>query len=190
MFKPRKYQEDLSDQGAMILWEYNIFMLVAQMRIGKTIIGLMTAEKFGATNVLFVTRKKAISSIQNDYKLLNPDFELTVINYESVHKVPMIDFDVVVADEFHNCIVPGSVVSGKRIEDIQEGDEIDSYNELSQTIEKKKVVKKFTNEISEDLIKIKANGKEIICTRSHRIFTKRGWVDAGSVRDGDELLMV
>src|SRR5690606_3042680 len=61
---------------------------------------------------------KAISSIQNDYNLLNPDFELTVINYESVHKVPMIDFDVVVADEFHNCSAfPKPSLRAKRLKE-------------------------------------------------------------------------
>jgi hypothetical protein len=49
---------------------------------------------------LFVTKKKAIPSIEKDYKAGGFKYNLTVINYESVHKVKS-DFDVVICDECH-----------------------------------------------------------------------------------------
>jgi len=71
-----------------------------QVRIGKTITSFEIAKNFGAKNVLFLTKKKAISSIENDYKSFKYDFDLTVINDESIHKVDG-DFDLVVHDEHH-----------------------------------------------------------------------------------------
>ena len=49
---------------------------------------------------MFVTKKKAISSIQNDYNKLKPDFDITIINYESLHKVEG-KFECIVLDESH-----------------------------------------------------------------------------------------
>jgi hypothetical protein len=52
-------------------------------------------------NVLFITKKKAISSIQKDYELLNPSYSIQVINYESLHKVEPKGWDAIVCDEAH-----------------------------------------------------------------------------------------
>ena len=76
-----------------------------EVRTGKTLTSMGIAEELGCKNVLFVTKKKAISSIEHDYKLLNPSFEITVINYESLHKVksrPSNRFDYLVIDEAHS----------------------------------------------------------------------------------------
>ena len=59
-----------------------------------------TAQELGISNMLFVTKKKAISSIEDDYKKLKPQYNLTCINYESLHKVEG-NFDLVVLDEAH-----------------------------------------------------------------------------------------
>ena len=39
----------------------------------ETLTSLNAANIYGAKKVLFVTKKKAISSILNDYKLINPE---------------------------------------------------------------------------------------------------------------------
>ena len=59
-----------------------------------------TADKLGVDTMLFVTKKKAISSIQNDYNKFKPDFNITIINYESLHKVEG-KFECIVLDESH-----------------------------------------------------------------------------------------
>jgi hypothetical protein len=64
---------------------------------------LETCKLFGAKKVLFITKIKAFSSIENDYwnfKYLG-DFDLTIINKESIHKIETNDFDVIVCDEAH-----------------------------------------------------------------------------------------
>tara|TARA_B100001939_G_scaffold247712_1_gene214783 strand:+ start:858 stop:2003 length:1146 start_codon:yes stop_codon:yes gene_type:complete len=71
-----------------------------QVRTGKTLTALGTADKLGVDTMLFVTKKKAISSIQNDYNKLKPDFDITIINYESLHKVEG-KFECMVLDESH-----------------------------------------------------------------------------------------
>lgn len=101
MFKPRDYQEELSKKGVEILNKYKIVYFACQVRTGKTFISLMTAEKYGAKNVIFLTKKRAIPSIESDYKDLNPSFKLTVINNESLHTIPDNDFDLLISDEHH-----------------------------------------------------------------------------------------
>lgn len=101
MFNPRPYQTELSSQASDILQRLNIVYLQMEVRTGKTITALMTAEKYGSKNVLFLTKKRAIPSIENDYNLLKPDFKLTVINNESLHKIDKSDFDLLISDEHH-----------------------------------------------------------------------------------------
>lgn len=186
----RDYQKQIATEGVEILKKHKILILAMQVRTGKTITALEVARQYGARKVLFVTKKKAIRSIESDWELFDPGFELTVINYESLHRIKNKGFDLVIADESHCCFIPGTMVGGTPIEKLKRGDMVESYNERTHGIERRKVLNVFKNEITEDLIKIKANGKEVICTRSHQIYTKRGWVDAGSIRIGDEVLMV
>jgi len=101
MFKLRDYQIELSIKANAILSKYNIVYLLFEVRTGKTLTSLNTAELYGATNVLFITKKKAISSIEHDYNLLKPSYKLTVINNESLHKVNPKGFDLLISDEHH-----------------------------------------------------------------------------------------
>ncbi len=74
-----------------------------EVRTGKTLTSLGVSELLPIKNLLFITKKKAISSIQDDYDALNPDYTMTVINYESLHKVNPKGWDMVILDEAH-CI--------------------------------------------------------------------------------------
>lgn len=98
----RDYQKDLSTKCMEILTKYGIVYLSAEVRTGKTLTALETMAKIGATNVLFLTKKKAIESIQKDYDNFgySSKFEMTVINDESMHKVSGL-FTHVIHDEHH-----------------------------------------------------------------------------------------
>jgi len=110
----RDYQVTAIDQGTEILMKYHLLYLAFQTRTGKTLIALNIAKGF--TNVLFVTKKKAIDSINHDYILGRFSYHLTVINYESVHKVNGI-FDLIILDEAHSL---GSFPKPcKRVKDLQ-----------------------------------------------------------------------
>ena len=96
----RDYQIELSAKGSIILKDFNIVYLAFEVRTGKTATALEIANLGGYKNVLFLTKKKAISSIENDYKDFGYKFNLTVINDESMHMVKG-DFDLVIHDEHH-----------------------------------------------------------------------------------------
>jgi len=98
----REYQIELSERGVKILRSKNIVYLAMEVRTGKTLTALNTAKLYGAKRVLFLTKKKAISSILDDYNNFkyNESFELKVINDESINKV-IGKFDLVIHDEHH-----------------------------------------------------------------------------------------
>ncbi len=106
----RDYQDNISTEAAKLLQWTNIVYLSMEVRTGKTLTALATAQKFGAASVLFLTRKKAISSIkqqdpddpEGDYDKLSPDFKFICINYERIHSLsPDYVFDLVICDEAH-----------------------------------------------------------------------------------------
>ena len=98
--KFRKYQKEIIDKAFDVLVKYGFVYLSMQVRTGKTLTAMGTAEKLGVDTMLFVTKKKAISSIQNDYNKFKPDFDITIINYESLHKIEG-KFECIVLDESH-----------------------------------------------------------------------------------------
>jgi SNF2 family DNA or RNA helicase len=98
--KFRKYQSEIIDKAFDVLVKYGFVYLSMQVRTGKTLTAMGTAQKLGVDNMLFVTKKKAISSIEDDYKLLNPKFHINVVNYESLHKVAG-KYECIVLDEAH-----------------------------------------------------------------------------------------
>jgi hypothetical protein len=101
MYKLRDYQQDLSDKAAAILTNKKLVYLCIEVRVGKSLIALETCRKFGADRVLFITKIKAFSSIQSDYKNFGFDFHLDIINKESIHKIESNNYDVVIYDEAH-----------------------------------------------------------------------------------------
>jgi hypothetical protein len=94
----RDYQEDISTRAAAILREYGLVYLAMWMRTGKSITALATADKYGAKKVLFVTKKKAISSVEKDDEKYDPPYELTTINYEQLHNIIGV-YDLFILDE-------------------------------------------------------------------------------------------
>lgn len=100
--KFRDYQIDIISRGTNILEQSGFLYLAMEVRTGKTLTSLGIAENIFSLNVLFLTKKKAISSIQKDYELLNPPYHLTVTNYESLHKIPDTKWDLIICDEAHS----------------------------------------------------------------------------------------
>jgi hypothetical protein len=101
MIKYREYQKEIISDGVGIIKQHRFLYLAMEVRTGKTLTSLGICDKIEAKKVLFITKKKAISSIQSDYDLLLPQFDLEVINYESLHKVRQTGWDVVICDEAH-----------------------------------------------------------------------------------------
>jgi hypothetical protein len=99
--KLRDYQEDIASKGATVLASRGMLYLSMEVRTGKTLTSLSICDRVKADNVLFLTKKKAMSSIAGDCDMLCPSFVLFIMNYESIHKLPDVKWDVIVCDEAH-----------------------------------------------------------------------------------------
>jgi len=93
----RDYQIDIMEKGVECLRRHRFLYLAMEVRTGKTLTSLGICDKVGVKRVLFVTKKKAISSIEQDYIMLGPGFEIDVINYESLHTIDN-KWDVVILE--------------------------------------------------------------------------------------------
>jgi hypothetical protein len=96
----RGYQIDIAQRAADRLRQLKIVYISAEVRTGKTLMALETAKLIGAKSVLFLTKKKAIGSIQSDYSKAGYSYNLTVINNESIHLING-QFDLIISDEHH-----------------------------------------------------------------------------------------
>ena len=187
----RDYQSKGAEDGVKILRSLGIVYFSWSVRTGKSATALETCRLFGAKSVLFLTKKKAISSIQADYDEFGfaEHFSIVIVNDESMHKIEG-DFDIIVHDEHHRCFLGSTKIDGVPIMNTNLGDIKKSFNFDTGEYEYKAVKNIFKNTLSENLVKIKCDGKEIVCTESHEIFTKRGWVKAKHLRPTDELHVV
>ncbi len=192
MLQLRDYQIDIANKAFEILKRTGIVYLVCEVRVGKSVMSLETCMLYGAKKVLFLTKLKAIKGIEKDYKDFGYEnsFEIQIINNESLHKITDNDFDLVISDEHHRCLIGETLVNNTKIKNIKIGDFQNSYNFALNKYEKRKVLKVHKNKLNENLIKIKCNGKEIICTENHEIFTQRGWIRAKDIKLTDSLQVV
>jgi len=103
MVEFRDYQTKIIHKGVNVIRKSRFLYLAMEVRTGKTLTSLGIASRLDVYNVLFVTKKKAISNIEGDYKLLGPNYTLKVINYESLHKIaPEEVYDLIILDEAHS----------------------------------------------------------------------------------------
>lgn len=99
--KIRPHQQQKAKELLKVLNKYSCAYLAGEVRSGKTITVLETARLFKAKDVLFITKKKAIDSIQSDFGLIGFDYQITIVNYESLHKLERFNFDLIIYDESH-----------------------------------------------------------------------------------------
>lgn len=97
----RPYQNDIANKAVEILKDFGLCYLSMECRTGKTLTAFLTADRFGAKSVLFITKIKAMPSVKSDYALLKPSYSLEVVNYESVHKCSG-EYDFIICDEAHS----------------------------------------------------------------------------------------
>lgn len=99
----RDYQSEIAEKATKILKEWGIVYLSMEVRTGKTLTALQIAYLMDAKNVLFVTKKKAISSIEQDFVDMDFKYKLRVTNYEQLVNIdPDDDYDLIVVDEAHS----------------------------------------------------------------------------------------
>jgi len=97
----RPYQIEISTRAAEHLDKNKFVYLSMEVRCGKTLTALNCLDHFILDKVLFITKKKAISSIESDWKALLPSYNLLVTNYDQLHNIKE-KFDAIVIDEAHS----------------------------------------------------------------------------------------
>jgi Holliday junction resolvase-like predicted endonuclease len=97
----REYQIKLSNEATEILKRKKLVALFMEVRTGKTLTALQVCKNVNANRVLFITKKKAFSSIEKDYENFKFKYDITIVNRESLHVIESNDFDVVIIDEVH-----------------------------------------------------------------------------------------
>lgn len=77
----------------------------------------------------------------------------------------------------------------KKIQDIGVGDVVQSYNEITNQFELRKVIQTHKRPYSGKLITIELeDGNVIKCTPNHKIYTtNRGWITADSISENDDI---
>ena len=102
MLNLRDYQLRIANEGTEILKQKGFLYLSLECRVGKTAISLEISKLYGASKVLFITKIKAMGSIKRDYNDFGHNFDITIINKESIHKITDNDFDLIICDEAHS----------------------------------------------------------------------------------------
>ena len=116
--KYRDYQIEIIKKATAVVFKSKFVYLSMQVRTGKTLTAMGIANNLNIGRMLFVTKKKAMSSIQEDYNKLNPNYEIVIINYESLHKIQG-KFDLIVLDEAHSMgAYPKPSKRAKQVKDI------------------------------------------------------------------------
>lgn len=103
MIEFRPYQKEIIKKAKEKLSTNSFVYLAMEVRTGKTLTAMGICEEIGANHVLFLTKKKAMDSISKDYDLMSTDvFSIWIMNYESMHKLPDIKWNVIIIDEAHS----------------------------------------------------------------------------------------
>jgi len=101
MFELRDYQKRIAKEGVDILNKHGLLYLALQVRVGKTLTSLAICDMLKCDDVLFITKLKVVPSIHKDHQMLGSQYKLTCLNYESLHKLEGLKFDVIICDEAH-----------------------------------------------------------------------------------------
>lgn len=87
------------------------------------------------------------------------------------------------------CFPAGTIVDGKPIEELKNGNKISSYNTATGKIEKQTITHIFKNKSPKSMVRLDIKGHHAIhCTKNHPFWTKRGWIPAIQLTNKDEVL--
>lgn len=123
MITLRPYQAKAASELVRILQSHSIAYLRGEVRTGKTLTVIDVARQLGlqpklVPEVLIVTKKKAIPSIEADVAALEMEGAVIVTNYEQLHKFAGQKFNLLIVDEAHG--VGAYPKPSKRFRDLQQ----------------------------------------------------------------------
>lgn len=112
----------------------------------------------------------------------------TLVNIIDKGEIKQDEFGMLIADECFPKDTKISTLTGyKKIQDIEIGDFVYSFNHKTEKIELKQVDYLYKKEYNE-LIEITLSNKDnLTCTCNHPIYTQRGYIKAGDLKEGDIL---
>lgn len=100
---PRPDQIKTAEEAKKVLDRYNLVYIAGEERSGKTLSSVLICEESKDINkILVVTVKKAIEGWSNTFDEFKTNSRFTIINYESIHKIKIKDFDCIILDEAHS----------------------------------------------------------------------------------------
>ena len=97
----RPYQTEAAISLVAILQQHRIAYLRGEVRVGKTLTVFDALKRLGVQSCFFVTKKKAIASIEADRDAIGLSEAVTVTNYEQVAKRANCFYEVLIVDEAH-----------------------------------------------------------------------------------------
>lgn len=118
-------------------------------------------------------------------------YDTHVFIYLSKNNGQTIDSPIIRFEPSNICFKEDTLVSTeeglKEIKDIKVGDYVYSYNEQSNIVEKKEVLKVFKNRIQAKLCEVSVDNEKIISTTNHPFYSNGRWVKAYELRKNDTL---
>lgn len=113
--KALPHQIEKSDECYTILKETGLVYLAGEVRSGKTLTAILTAEKAKVSDILVFTKKAAIEGWMKFQPFMTKNYHIT--NYEQASKLNKDDYDLIIVDEAHNLGAVGK--PSKRVKDIR-----------------------------------------------------------------------
>lgn len=99
MIELRPEQRATVDNGKKILSRYNLLYMACAVRTGKSIMSMTIAKELGFTKVLFLTVKKTIPGIKQDYQNLGHIFtKMNITNHEQINNI-LPEYNLIIFDE-------------------------------------------------------------------------------------------
>ena len=98
------HQVEWSDRLYEIISRHGFAILASEERTGKTGTFIRLAEESKSEKILILTKKAAISGIEEHVVKLGAKKRYTITNYQAIHKLTDKEFDLVILDEFHQAL--------------------------------------------------------------------------------------
>ncbi len=199
----RDYQSALSDA----IYQRGGGVMVMPPSAGKTHTALATVARWEQPTLFFVHQlrlhDKTLKDARKLYRLPRGGLgsiadgrtqigtHFTVATIQTLAKKPRLikqlapRIGTVVIDE---CVVGDTLIDGRPIRDIKVGDTVWAYDETRSVWAQNPVTHVFTKPAPSYLIDVQTANQRLVCTANHPIWTQRGWVDAGRLVTGDQVL--
>lgn len=123
----REHQVEGADTIYTILLEHGLAYVEYEERTGKTLTIMEALRKTSLKDILWITKKKPLDDLklqgQAYCESYSPEYQLTCINYESIHKLTRKNFDCIVLDEAHHALAayPKPAETWKKVKVLTKG---------------------------------------------------------------------